>query len=231
MLRTAGIFAIVMVAAAIGLPLAAHAQYDENEPIPGETHYAPAEVGTVFWDIDGGVGIPVGRLHDLENAGGTVGLGIGYVLTPALALKADGNVEFLQGRSRDIAGAGDFPDLNLWNYMGTLEARMTGYDSPWIVKLDVGAGATTFNFRQNTFVTDAGDLADISKNHTYFTLQGGAEVRYQVSPQLDFFGHGDALAMFTKKSDFDAFTNVDGARLVRSTSWSIPVTVGFSFRM
>ena len=213
--------ALALWMAAAFLPGAAQAQQAYN--------YGTNE--TNLWSVNGrgGVAFPTGHFADFQDIGANVGLDIGYQVTPYLQLRADGALQMLGGATR-LVGAGRYPDLDIWSYMGTASLRVTNETTfPWSASINAGAGASTFHFASSAKEDEA--LGDLRNNRTYFTLRGGAEVRYVVSRQIELFTRGDVCWMNTRKKDFASLTRADGSELIGNSTVSIPVSAGLWFRL
>jgi hypothetical protein len=170
-----------------------------------------------------GIAIPAGDLSDVVDLGPGVGLGLSYRLTDRLAVRLDGDVDILSGL--DASGTGpEGPDFTIFHYGAGLQyALLDPSSNRWAVDVDLGVGASTFDVDE--FVSD-GEVIDFSE--TYFTTSGGLQVGYDVAPNVNVFGRGQAYLMFADEEDtavFSAFSPAaDPAGF--DTAWSIPVSVG-----
>lgn len=181
---------------------------------------APARAQTTVdspkWTVDGraGVGIATGDLADLpiDDVGPTFGVGIGYYLSPRIAIRADGDLEIFSGEAAasPTNGAGEAPDLNLWHYNAGLEVELTRPGaSAWDVTANVGGGATTM---------DAGDT------ETNFTANGGLKLGYDVSRAANVFVGGQWYLQFV---DEEGDTTQDSS----DTLSSIPLYAGLKLKL
>ena len=187
-----------LVLGALAAPLQAQMPSDMSDRTPGR------------WGVSAGagVGLPAGDLADLTDPGFTTGLDLSYRVHPRIALRAGGSVEFLPASDELVAiGAGS--DLDLWHYDAGVEvALLPPGRSPWSLTLDLGAGASTFDFETS------------ESTETYFTTSGGLRVGYALTPMLDVYVGGDAHLMFADEEE----VGVD-------TGWSLPVTAGIELSM
>ncbi len=77
-------------------------------------------------------------------------------MQPCVGRYEEGN-SFIDGSAGVGIPVGDYPDLDLYHCLGTLEYRVTDdLASPWTVKLNGGAGATAFHFSDDTFLVSGG---------------------------------------------------------------------------
>jgi len=93
------------------------------------------------WTIDGrgGIAVPAGDLADLavEGVGPTFGLGVGYYVHPRVALRIDGDVDFLSGD--EGTGGATGPDITLFHYNAGAEVELTRPGAgPWDVTANGG---------------------------------------------------------------------------------------------
>ncbi|MDT8436225.1 MAG: outer membrane beta-barrel protein [Gemmatimonadota bacterium] len=179
------------------------------------------------WTIEGrgGVGIPVGDLADLVDAGPSFGVGISYQLHPRIDLLLSGGAEILSGVDADAAGP-EAPDINLYHYnLGAVFHVLEPGMSRWSVDVNAGAGATTFD--SDSFTTTAG-TDDFSE--TYFTANGGLRIGYDVTPRVNVFVGGQVYLIFADEDDTAQLaalrTDVDAFDTVAS----IPVEAGVAIR-
>lgn len=200
----------------LGVPATAHAQN------AGE------------WSIDGrgGIAVPAGDLADLSSVGGNAALGLAYWVTPRVALRVDGSVDFLTGRDASEEGilVSEVPDMTLWHYVGGVELRLTPpRETRWDVTVNVEGGAATVDTDDHPLLAAAPD-GDLSFTETYFSANGGLDVGYRVSPHVSVFVGGQAYLVATDDqdtrvfSDFSSAVDPDGF----SSAWTFPVQGGVS---
>ncbi len=162
-----------------------------------------------------------GDLADLADVGASFGAGASYNVHPRIALRIDGDVEILTGA--DLASGGEAPDMTLFQYNGGVEVSvLEPGTSRWRVLVNGGAGATTID-SDEFGGAPAGDF-----NETYFTVNGGLKVGYDVTPHVNVFVDGqiyvafgddedDTAALAALSPEFDAF----------DTFTSFPIYGGF----
>lgn len=161
------------------------------------------------WDFNarGGVAVPAGKLTDATRAGATVGIGAAYWLTPRIAISADHDMSFLQGKT---VGTVQAPDLNLWQYgAGAVVSLLDPATTRWQAYASLGAGATTFDPRTTGASTS-----------TRFTTNGGLRLGYRVARSADVFVGSQAYLMFVDRTDWGS-----------STTWNFPINGGFKLRV
>lgn len=175
------------------------------------------------FEAQGGVGIPVSDLADLTDPGVTFGVGVAYWLSSRLAIRVDGDVEILNGK--DSSGPGsEGPDINLFHYNGGLQLALTPPDaSAWSIRLNAGAGATTFDSDE---FSASGSTVDFSE--TYFTVNGGLAIGYDVSQNVSIFLDGQWYLAFTDEEDTAIFAEINPEidAMGFDTASSVPLTLG-----
>ena len=169
------------------------------------------------WNLEGriGVAVPSAALSDVENAGLDLGLKASYFVSPYFEARVDGEVELLGGK-------GSAPNMQLWHYTAGLGWSWTNPEvTPWSFILNAGTGATTIN-------TDSYSTKG-SFTQTYFTINYGVKIGYDVSKQVDLFVSGMAYTMFATHSSTQYFADIPGGRSF-STVTSFPITAGMTLR-
>ena len=194
----------------------------------------------------GCVAVPIGDLADLQDVGGSVGIGFSSWFSPRIAVQAGGALEILTGVDSDQSGPAA-PDMNLWHYNGGIALRLIdpASASRRTVNINLGAGATTFD--SDDFQL-SGQTTSFSE--TYFTANGGVKVGYEVAQNLNSFAGGQTYLMFADDADTGIFGQLRSEIPITAglsyffgqlrshvdpegfdTLWSIPITVGFSYRL
>ncbi|PIQ61422.1 MAG: hypothetical protein COV99_09165 [Bacteroidetes bacterium CG12_big_fil_rev_8_21_14_0_65_60_17] len=165
-------------------------------------------------EVRGGLANPTGDLADIAETGFDIGVKAGYFLTPALEARLDGDVEV-------FSGDGNAPDMRLWHYtIGAGYNLLASRDVPWAVIVNGGLGATTI---------DTDSFQGGSFTETYFTLNFGAKVAYNLAPRIDLFASSMGYVIFADDDDTVFFENIPGGTAF-DTVFSIPVTAGVSIR-
>lgn len=186
---------------------------------------AAQETGRWIVDANGGVSLPAGDLEDVYDVGGRVGIGIGYLVAPRVAIRVDGDVDFLTG-SDDAPGA---PNLRLWHYGAGVSVNLLDPDrTRWTLLVDAGAGATTMD--SDDFPAEAVGQED-SFTETYFQLNGGLQVGYLVTERVNLFAGGRANVAFTDEEDTALLTQFLGTAEGFDTAWTIPIVAGIEIRI
>lgn len=164
---------------------------------------AEAQQG-VSIEARGGIAIPTSDLSDLADEGPSFGVGISFPLNNRLSVRIDGDVDLLSGK--DASGTGpEGPDINLYHYGAGLEyALVQPGASRWGIDINVGAGATTFDADDFDVM---GTMVDFSE--TYFTVNSGLTLGYQVSPSINVFIGGQAFIMFADEDDTAIFSAIN----------------------
>lgn len=175
----------------------------------------------------GGVAVPAGDLSDVADVGPSVGIGFAYRLTNRLSVRVDGDADIFAGLDAD-GSAPEGPDVTIFHYgAGAEYALLDPSANRWEINANVGAGASTFDVDE--FSAD-GSPVDFSE--TYFTVNGGLQVGYDVTPTVNVFGRGQAYLMLTDEEDTAVFNainpEIDPAGF--DSAWSIPLSVGVAIR-
>jgi hypothetical protein len=206
---TTGRFGAVLATAALLLALPGAARAQQQFQIAGR----------------GGIGIPTGDLADIADVGPTFGLKLAYRVHPRVALRVDGDVEILGGA--DLNSGAQAPDLTLWHYNGGVEVEVLEPGrSPWSLAVNAGAGATTFDSDQFAGVSGGNDFSE-----TYFSLNGGLEIGYDVQSNVRVYVAGQAYVIFADEQDTAAFAALSPEVNAFDTVLSIPVTAGVSIAL
>lgn len=190
---------------------------------------APAQAQTMGdapdWTVDarGGIAIPMGDVADLpiEDTGPALGLGVGYYLSPRLAVRGEGSAELYTG---DFNTA---PDVRFVHYNLGLEAQVTEPgQSPFAVIVNLGAGATAWD----TDALGGSGGGPEEFRATYFTVNGGLKLGYNFASNATVFVAGDWYQQFTDEEETQRLARVspDLDQGFDSAS-SVPLTLGFKF--
>jgi hypothetical protein len=148
----------------------------------------------------GGFNVPTFDISDAVDGGPSVGVGLGYQVSPTLWLLGDVDVGFHSGA--EIAGV-EGPDVKVYHYIAKVGYSIVPEgSSPWSVIVNAGAGAMTFD-------------ADGGTSSTYPAINVGAKIAYRLSPRVSF--------LLSPQGDI-AFTDED--EVGTSNSWVWPFTAG-----
>lgn len=220
--RTRTLGAALALALAVALaPMDAHAQ-----GTPGDDR--PLSV-----DARAGIALPFGDLGDVADPGPSFGLGVAYRIHPRISLRVDGDLDLMGGADFDATSATQpaAPDLKLWHFSGGAELDVTRPGlTRWHVTANAGLGATTID--TDPFVDgpvenpETGQLvADLDE--TYFTLNGGVNVSYDVHERVDVFGAAQWYLSFADEDETAVFSALSPTEANAFDSFSsVPVTVG-----
>lgn len=207
--RTTGRFALVAAGVFALAPATAGAQ----------------QGGSVSFQAQGGVAVPVSDLADVTDPGATFGAGVAYWIGPRVAIRADGDVSLLTGKDSEGTGP-EGPDVNLFHYNGGLQLRLTDPElSRFHFLVNLGAGATTFDADEPE---GGGQAADFTE--TYFAANGGLGVGLDLTSAVSLFLDGQWYLVFTDEEEtavFGDFTE-DGEGF--DTGSVVPVTLGLRIR-
>ena len=187
--RRFGVSGLAMAAAIVFATLPAVAQDPVTPPRP------PSRQSNFIYqrwmlDLEAGLAIPTGDLAALQNNGVTLGGGVGYKLTPALALRGDFDIDFLQEKSRDVG-------LTVLHFIGGFEVDLTPSTTRWNIILNLGAGATHWSNRGTIPPPDdpldpvIGDFSSF-----YFEVNPGIKATLGVGMSFQIFFSAQYHAMF-----------------------------------
>jgi Outer membrane protein beta-barrel domain len=150
----------------------------------------------------GGFNVPTFDISDAVDGGPSVGVGLGYQLSPTLFLLGDVDLGFHSGA--EFAAGAEGPDVKVYHYIAKLGyAVVPEGQSPWSVILNAGGGAMTFD-------------VDGGTSNTYPAINVGAKIAYRLTPSVSF--------LLSPQGDI-AFTDED--EVGTSNSWVWPFTAGF----
>jgi hypothetical protein len=164
-----------------------------------------AEAPEKPWIVEGlvGVAVPTFDISDLADPGFVAGVAGGYRINEKIL----GMVELDYGTH---GGAKAGPDVNVYHYMAKFGYRVfESQDTKWRIFVNAGAGAMTFD----------ADAAAANAN-TYFAINAGAKIYYDVSDLLSVVISPQGDIAFVDKAD--GFTG--------STAWVWPITAGIALK-
>jgi hypothetical protein len=148
----------------------------------------------------GGINVPTFDIADAVDAGPSVGVGLGYQLSPKLWALGDVDLGFHS--SADVAGV-EGPDVKVYHYIAKLGyAVVPEGASKWSVIVNAGAGAMTFD-------------VDGGTSNTYPAINVGAKIAYRL---------GSRVSLLLSPQGDIAFTDED--EVGTSNSWVWPFTAG-----
>ncbi len=173
-----------------------------------------AQDSPISLEVRAGLANPTGDLADIAETGFDIGVKAGYLFMPALEARLDGDVEVL-------TGDGNAPDMRLWHYtVGLGYDFLASRNTPWSAVLNGGLGFTTI---------DTDSFQGRSFNETYFAINFGAKVAYNITPRIDVFASSMGYVTFADDDDTVFFENIPGGTAF-DTVFSVPVTAGISIR-
>lgn len=177
---------------------------------PALAHGQGMDVQNRFsFDSRGGIALPAGDLADVVDPGASFGAMIGVQLHERVSLYGAGDLGLLRGKRAD--GDGErAPGLNLWQYSGGAEVNLLDPGrSRWGVLASVGAGAATFDSKDETV-----------ESLTRFSTNGGLRIAYRLGRSADAFVGGQSVLIFTDEE-------VQGT----DRNWLFPVSAGLKIRV
>lgn len=170
--------------------------------------------GTLFaqaveLDFRLGYSTPAGALAELENGGVAAGAALGFAISPSVVLAVRIDAELLGGADRitfDSELEKEWPDLTAIQFTGEVAYR-TGATRDWMLEIGLGAGASTFSFK------DAGSAS-------YPALSGRVSGGVSVSDHAALFAVGQAHVVFSDSEDFEDLARFEDA-------WLLTLMAGF----
>lgn len=189
---------------------------------------AQTQDGRYDLELRGGFAAPAGELLELVDPGPSFGASFAYFVTPRIAFQARGGLDLLPGVEADAAGPAA-PNVDIWHFTaGPLVRVIVPDGTRWIVDLYLGGGFTTLDADRFRLGRTRIDFTE-----TYFTVNGGLQVGYDVSRNATLFAAADAYLIATDKKDTRVFgrlrADVDPEGF--STAWTFPFTAGFAVRL
>ena len=155
----------------------------------------------MFAELRGGAVVPTFDIADVATTGGSFGGTLGFQASPRLVVMG----EFDYGMHEDEA-TGEV-DINTSHYIAKLGWSLTGpRERGWEAVVNLGAGAVTFD-------------VEGADSFTYFAINAGAKLSYNLGPQFAFVLSPQGDIAFTKEEE-----------LGTTNAWVWPVTVGLRVR-
>lgn len=189
---------------------------------------AAAQQGGVELRVRGGPSVPAGELGEVSAVGGTAGAGVAYQFHPNLEARIDVDAEWLDDRL-DSRGVRVAPPVSMVHFhagIGVDFPRIGWQHVPLTFGINVGGGGTVMSSDGMVVDPATGDESEFTFDETYFSLNGGAELGYELSPTVDVFASGQAYLTFVDTEDTAAFRerSPDVGRF--GHAWSFPLTAG-----
>ncbi|MFQ5679742.1 MAG: hypothetical protein ACE5HP_09840 [Gemmatimonadota bacterium] len=176
------------------------------------------ERGRVTVEGRAGVAFPLGELADITDAGPSFGAGVAYFFHPNVGVIGDFQASLLSPSSPDPFNVIRTTDVDLTSFGVGLVLdfpRPSMQDQPLTFRLRVINGITALS---------AGRSVDLSE--TYYTLDTGGRIGYQVSPRIEVFLGTDVYFVFTSDSETAAFFQGPNPVEPMDLAISLPITLG-----
>lgn len=200
-----------------GVLLALVASFGVPSAVQGQS------IGKLGVDTRVGVALPAGTMADLTDVGGIAGGSLAWNFTPNWTLRGDFNYMRLDDGADDL-GITLSPPMDLMFFGGSVEVNFNAprlQDLPLTFSVNVGGGVMNMKV-DNSF--DPGHPAN-GFDQWYPTVQGGAQIGYQVSDLINIFVRGDAYLILIESGDTAVFPLDD----TFDHGWVIPLTAGVRF--
>lgn len=188
----------------VGLPSPAAAQRHEHK------------VNVDGW---GGVALPSGALDRVADVGAAFGGGLAWRFHPHFAVRGDVEVALLTEVS--TGGVQVYAPMDLVHFNGGVEINFpepSYQHTPLTFSLNLGAGATRMQADATAFVP--------TFEATYFTLNSGMKIGYQVHEKVNVFARGALYLIVTDEDETAVFTGTPIPLDAFSEAWSVPITLG-----
>lgn len=175
-----------------------------------------------------GFSFPAGELKSLVDPGPTIGGGLGYDFHPNFGVRADVDVGFLQ-EDHDLAGQA-LPPMTALHLNGGLQVtfdRPDFQDFPLTTTLNLGLGLTRLSVDDS--FTNGVSAAYNDFTHTYFSVNGGLKLGWDVSEMVNVFASGTSHLVFMHDQDTRVLTEDPNLALAAEpfeTTWIFPVSLG-----
>lgn len=200
---------------------------------PGQADAQDVSVGIDGW---GGVAFPTSNLGEFQDFGPSFGLGVEYLVTDRVFVRASGAVDLHRGKEADDLdgppGSPAAPDMTLFHYTAGVGVGLVPRDvSNWNLALSLEAGGTsvtTDDFPAGATPPPGG--TDFSE--TYFGLSPGLRVGYLFADRYDLFVRSQPHFAFSDTEDTAIFSQFDSGIDAEGFEdiWNVPVTAGLQVR-
>lgn len=160
--------------------------------------------GQLVLEGHGGVAVPVGDLGSFEDTGASLGVAVGWHLSPRFEVRIDGGSNFYNEQVNQATGA-EIPDLQMYHYEAGVDYELTSAEgSRWDLSVNAQGGLTTVD---TDTIRPGPTLADFTQ--TYPSLAAGLKAGYDVSeearPHIEFYVGGVARFVFSDEQDTRRF--------------------------
>jgi len=196
---------------------------------------ARAQENNITVDARGGMAIPIGDAKQMWKAGPNAGIGVAYWFNPRIAVRVDGEADFLSGKSTgdlgSISGGFNVPDMKLYHFGGGLVWRaMDPAASMWRITFNVGLGGTHMKSNDYPAGLTEPQPSEANFSQTYWSGYGGVRIGYQFHPNISFSVGSQAHYVLTDHNDFMVFGQfIPGGSAQWNDFWTIPVQGQFTF--
>jgi len=190
---------------------------------------AQTQDATVSVQAQGGLGIPLGTLDDLNDLGGAFGGTLVWHFHPNWGLRGD--VDFIKLNEGETEGGLLIgPPVDMMFLGGGIEVNFSPpkyQDLPFTFGANLGVGSMSYDVDETFRASHPAGAIDAS----YLAFNGGGRVGYQLTPMLNLFVQAQVYVVLFDEADSQPYvTWVNGQGLTGletfDTLWVLPVTGG-----
>lgn len=200
--------------------------------LPGQMEAQETGASVEAW---GGIAVPTSNLSDFQKVGPSFGLGVEYLISDHVFVRASGAADLHSGKAASEMdgppGGLAAPDMTLFHYTGGFGVNLVPRDaSNWTIALSLEGGATsvtTDDFPSGATQPNGSDFSE-----TYFALSPGLRIGYLFGGRYGFFVRSQPHFAFTDTEDTQVFSQFDTAIPSEGFEeiWNLPITAGLKVR-
>lgn len=194
--------------------------------VPTATAAQASSAASSFdFTIQSGLSAPVSDLSDGWDTGANLGVAASFWLNDRFAVRLDGSVDLLDGKSTSPNNA--VPDLNLFHLGAGLEYSVTDRATSNLrVNLNVGAGITRM---QSDHVGPSSLSPTFGEN--YLHVNGGVEVAYRITDQVHLGVLSQAYITLADEDDTGFFRDFNPSTDLTTFSSAVTIPITVTLRM
>lgn len=212
------VLAAFAAAALVAGPAALQAQDDDGGP----------SAGTISVDPRAGLAIPLADLDEITQTGASFGGGVALHLSRRVALRADGEFQFLTGARTPPPENLLFADMTSLNLTGGLEVHLFEPGTRWTGSVSLGAGISTLDTEDTT---DDGGPAPVTSDLTNLAFRGGMKLGHRVGERIDLYLEPAVYLVALERDETRAFAATSDHVRPFDVAWTIPLQLGVRFHL